>query len=162
MKKLLTWQSLIILAGTLFAWYNVVKNFIRFYNLEGTIFKIKDCAIPNPVTEACFYGAVGFLVALVWSYYIYQKPELTKKVQHYLWWFLSAGTIFAWYNVSKEFVAYYSAHSGVVLGCSATPITNPFLTPCFTGASIFLIAAILAGFIHSKNQKEKLNSPDIN
>lgn len=149
MKKFLIWQSLLILGGTIFSWYNVTKNFVHFYNLEGTIFKIKDCAIPNPVTEACFYGAVGFLIALVWSIIVYRKQEVAKKSQHYLWWFLSAGTIFAWYNVSKEFIAYYSTHSGTVLGCSATPITNPFLTPCFTGASIFLVSAILAGYIYS-------------
>lgn len=151
-KSLLIIQTVALLSGTVFAWYNVIKNFIRFYHFEGTIFKIQDCLIPNPVTEACFYGAIGFLVALIWSIIIF-RTETTKKIhrQHYLWWFLSAGAIFAWYNVTREFVAFYSIRSGPALGCSATPITNPFLTPCFTGASIFLVAAILAGVIYNRS-----------
>jgi hypothetical protein len=159
MKKLFTWQTILLLAGTLFAGYNVVKNFITFYGFEGTIFKIQDCVIPNPVTQACFYGAVGFLIALIWSISLLQKPTNTK--QHYLWWFLSAGTIFAWYNVTKEFILFYSTRSGPALGCSATPITNPFLTPCFTGATIFLITAILAGLIYSRMSKSSKDNENI-
>jgi hypothetical protein len=151
MKKYFIGQTILLLVGTLFAWFNVIKNFIRFYQLEGTIFKVTDCAIPNPVTEACFYGAFAFLVALIWSIVVLRRGlGQTAKLQHYLWLFLSAGTIFAWYNVAREFVAFYSVRSGPALGCSATPITNPFLTPCFTGASIFLLSAILSGVIYSK------------
>lgn len=158
-KKFLQAQILFLLSGTVFAWNSTIQNFIRFYGYEGTIFKIKDCFIPNPVTEPCFYGAVGFLVALIWAIYIYKNREQEKamKYQHYLWWFLAAGTIFAWYNVSKEFIAFYSTRTGPVLGCSATPITNPFLTPCFAGASIFLLSTIVAGIIYS-NQKNKPNA----
>lgn len=153
MKKLFILQIFLLLCGTIFAWFNVIKNFIHFYNLEGTIFKIHDCIIPNPVTEACFYGAIGFLIALIWSIYAYKTAVQPYKKQQYLWWFLSAGTIFAWFNVAREFVAFYSAPSGTALGCSANPITNPFSTPCFTGASIFLLSAILAGVIYSRLQK---------
>lgn len=153
-QRLFQIQTGLLAAGTIFAWYNTIKNFIRFYGYEGTLFKIQDCVIPNPVTEACFYGAVGFLIALIWSIYIYshQDKEVGWKSQHYLWWFTSAGAIFAWYNVAKEFVAYYSAGSGLAIGCSATPITNPFLTPCFTGATIFLLTAIISGIIYSKRK----------
>lgn len=152
LQRFLQLQTGLLAAGTAFAWYNTIKNFIRFYGFEGTIFKLQDCVIPNPVTEACFYGAVGFLVALIWSVYIYrqQAETVAHKWQHYLWWFTSAGAIFAWYNVAKEFVAYYQAGPGLAIGCSATPITNPFLTPCFTGAVIFLLTAILSGYIYSK------------
>lgn len=152
MKKLLIIQILLLAAGTIFAWYNVFLNFFRFYSAEGTLFKIADCIIPNPVTEPCFYGAIGFLVALVWAIVIYKNLKKTKT-QNYLWWFLGAGTIFAWYNVTKEFLKFYSPHAGEVLGCSASPITNPFLTPCFTGASIFLLATILAGYIYYQLRK---------
>ncbi len=155
MKKLLIAQSVVLFMGTLFAWFNVLKNFGRFYQFEGTIFKIKDCIIPNPVTEACFYGAIGFLVALTWSIIIYRSQNRINK-QWYLFLFLVAGTLFAWFNVAKEFVAYYSVHAGPVLGCSATPITNPFLTPCFTGASLFLVAMVLAGTIYARGVKPKL------
>ncbi len=153
MKKYFQLQSTILAVGVLFAGYNVTKNFMRFYHFEGTLFKVKDCVIPNPVTQACFYGAIGFIVALVWSIIILRKylNNNLGKTQHYLWWFLSAGTIFAIFNVTREFVAFYG--TGKAVGCSATPITNPFLTPCFGGMTIFLIAAILAGFIYSKYNK---------
>ncbi len=157
-QRFLQAQILFLLSGAIFAWNSTIQNFIRFYGYEGTIFKIKDCFIPNPVTEPCFYGALGFLIALLWSIYIYRNRNKAKttKYQHYLWWFLAAGTIFAWYNVAKEFIAFYGAGNGPVLGCSATPITNPFLTPCFAGASIFLLGTIVAGIIYSQ-QKNKLN-----
>lgn len=153
-QRLFQTQTTLLAAGTIFAWYNTIKNFIRFYGYEGTLFKLQDCVIPNPVTEACFYGAVGFLIALIWSIYIYRhrNDQGGWKSQHYLWWFTSAGAIFAWHNVAKEFVAYYSAGSGLAIGCSATPITNPFLTPCFTGATIFLVTAIISGIIYSRGK----------
>lgn len=156
MKKLFGVQIFLLLAGAIFAWYNTILNFIKFYNLEGTIFKVQDCAIPNPVTQACFYGAVGFLFAVIWAISIYRR--VTIKKQQYLFWFLGAGTIFAWFNVTKEFVAFYGAKSGPALGCSNTIITNPYLTPCFTGASIFLLACILAGIIYSKLIKSNQNN----
>lgn len=159
MKKYFQIQILILLVGTLFAGYNVIKNSIRFYNYEGTLFKINDCVIPNPVTEACFYGAIAFLVALIWSIVIFRKysnGKLFNKVQHYLWWFLSFGTIFALFNVTKEFAAFY-LNDGPTLGCSSTVIVNPFLTPCFGGMVIFLIAALLAGNIHFKLTKTTTN-----
>lgn len=163
LKKFLTIQTLLLAAGTVFAWYNVIKNFTKFYGYEGTIFKIQDCVIPNPVTEACFYGAIGFLVALIWSLLIYKSQDQIKQIkwQHYLWWFTSAGTIFAWFNVAREFVAYYSVRSGPVLGCSGTPITNPFLTPCFTGATIFLVTAIVSGIIYSRASKPQAQDSSI-
>ena len=159
LKKFFGIQTALLVAGMVFAWFNVIKNFMKFYGYEGTIFKLQDCVIPNPVTEPCFYGAVGFLVAVIWSIYIFKNLGEQKiiKWQHYLWWFLSAGTIFAWYNVAREFVAFYSAGPGMALGCSSTPITNPFLTPCFTGATIFLITAILSGIIYSKLTKPKID-----
>lgn len=155
MKKLLITQSIILFSGTLFAWYNVIRNFVRFYHVEGTIFKIHNCLIPNPVTEACFYGAVAFLVALIWSLVIAQKAkDKIVRQQRCLWWFLVFGTIFAWFNVAREFIAFYSVSSGPVLGCSATPIVNPFYTPCFTGATIFLLVAFLAGSIYVSLHKD--------
>lgn len=150
-KQLLLTQSLLLLTGVLFSGFNLIKNFILFYQVEGTIFKIYDCSIPNPVTEACFYGSLAFLGAFIWSVFIYKKG--TTKAQNYLWWFLGAGTIFAWYNVTKEFLAFYGPHVGQILACGGRPIVNPFLTPCFTGASIFLFATILAGIILSISKR---------
>ncbi len=151
MRKLQYSLTALLLAGAIFAGYNVTKNFIRFYHFEGTLFKFKNCVVPNPATEACFYGAIAFIVALAWSIMILRsQADHIRKLQHYLWWFLGAGTIFAWYNVSKEFIQFYITRPGAALGCSATPITNPFLTPCFAGACIFFLSTILAGLIYSK------------
>jgi hypothetical protein len=69
-NKLLKILTLVLLGGTIFAWYTVAQDFIRFKNIQGTIFKVSDCLIPNPVTTACFYGAFGFLAAVIWSYKI--------------------------------------------------------------------------------------------
>lgn len=155
MKKLLITQSIILLSGTAFAWYNVVRNFVRFYHTEGTLFKIHNCLIPNPVTEACFYGAVAFLIAFIWSAYILYAEHRVRH-QRYLWWLLGAGALFAWFTVTKEFITFYSARTGPALGCSAIPITNPFFTPCFTGALLFLIATVLAGLIYFRINVKKV------
>lgn len=60
-------QSIILLTGTLWAWGNTLRDLVRFYGFEGTLFKVADCVIPNPFTQPCLYGAIGFLVAFVWS-----------------------------------------------------------------------------------------------
>lgn len=155
MSKKLAWvQVIVLLGGTLFAWYTTVENFIRFYRFEGTLFKIQNCVIPNPVTEPCFYGAIGFLVAFLWMVYLLRKSAMHHL--RYLFWFLAAGTAFAWVNVVREFVAFYTAKGTPVLGCSATPITNPFLTPCFTGASIFLLSLLLAAMQYNRVVKHRI------
>lgn len=60
---------------------------------------------------------------------------------------LYAGTVFAWANVAREFATYYTSAPGTALGCSGSAITNPFLTPCFVGATLFLLSAAIASFI---------------
>lgn len=155
MSKKLAWvQVFVLLLGTVFAWYTTVKNFIRFYHFEGTIFKIHNCVIPNPVTEPCFYGALAFLGALVWALYNIRR-NIVRQVQ-YMFWFLAAGTIFAWVNVAREFVAFYTAQGKPVVGCSATPIVNPFSTPCFIGASIFVLALLVTGVYYSRISRGRL------
>lgn len=151
MKKWLWAQTIILLGGTVFAWFNVIRDFNRFYKFEGTIFKIQDCVIPSPFTQACFYGAIAFLVALSLSVYILRALEAGKQ-QRYLSWLLAGGTVFAWFNVSKELIAFYGSKTGQAVGCSAVPITNPFLTSCFFGASLFLAAAIVAFVIRQKQK----------
>lgn len=61
---------------------------------------------------------------------------------------LLAGTLFAWTNFGIELNKWLQDRSSTV-GC--TPgITNPFLTPCFYGAVIFLTAFIVSIFILKK------------
>jgi hypothetical protein len=57
---------------------------------------------------------------------------------------LAAGTIFAWGNFIREFVA-WRRKTTCADGCA--PGVNPFLTPCFYGAIFFTIALVLHYFI---------------
>ena len=144
--------------GVLFSWYTAVNDFIRFYNTEGTIFKIKDCFFPNPVTTACFYGAIAFLVAFIWSVYILKNKDAVKKEFHQtrLSWLLAAGTIFAWANFANVLYKFYGTGSNI--GCSGVPISSPFLTPCFYGSVIFLVSLIIALIIVKKDSAPKETS----
>ena len=140
-------QSTTLLAGTLWAWGNTIRDLIRFYIFEGTLLKITNCVIPNPFTQPCLYGALGFLAAFVWSLIILRRN--TGRGQVPLTFFLYGGTIFAWANVAREFATFYASAPGTAVGCSGTAITNPFLTPCFVGATLFLLSAAIASFIPS-------------
>lgn len=140
----------LISAGVLWAWFNVVKNFIRFYKFEGTIFKIHNCVIPNPVTEPCFYGALGFAAAWIIAYTLVRS--YVARVQYRLWWFAFACTVFAWTVVTKEMVSYFGKPLGAAVGCSAIPIYNPFMTPCFIGATLFLMSVFVSGYIYFHNK----------
>ncbi len=138
-------QAAILFGGTVFAWLTLYTDFSRFYETEGTLFKIADCVYPNPVTTACFYGAFAFLAAFVWSLYILrQEKEKQTKHQTYLMWLLLAGALFAWSNFGIQLFDFYENVSGSQVSCSGVPTSNPFLTPCFYGSVIFLIAFALS------------------
>ncbi len=157
MKRLYISQTLILAVGVLFSWYTAINDFVRFYNTEGTIFKIKDCFFPNPVTTACFYGAIAFLVAFVWSVYILKNNDLAKKEFHQtrFSWLLAAGTIFAWANFTNVLYKFYGTGSNI--GCSGVPISSPFLTPCFYGSIIFLLSFVFALIILKKDNASLQN-----
>lgn len=72
-KILLITQLIIAIFGTIFAFTSVYFDFQRFYLIEGSYSKIKDCVIPNPVMTPCFWGAFGFLAAAIWAFVIYKK-----------------------------------------------------------------------------------------
>jgi len=63
---------------------------------------------------------------------------------------LLAGTIFAWFNFTKEWIA-YSQSSSCTIGCTSG--INPFLTPCFGGAIFFTIALVLHVILMRKTGK---------
>jgi len=147
MKKIYTAQSLLLLIGTLFAWFTVYTDFSRFYNLYGDITRIRGCVIPNPVTTPCFYGAFAFLGGLIWSLYILktskQKKVANQKRLHIL---LIASTIFAWSNLSLEI------YTSPQISCSGVPSTSIFTTPCFIGSMLFLGSLIISSVIKKKNK----------
>jgi hypothetical protein len=138
--------SSILLIGTLFAYSAVVLEFIDFYVNEGTLLKVENCIVPNPITTACFYGAFGFLVALIWNIRIVKITEIQNRIksQLYITLFLLGGSIFAWYNNFSTLYNYFIVKPDSLIGCSGQIVSNPFTTPCFIGATIFTIALIVS------------------
>ena len=160
-KKLYITQVLVLLGGVLFSWYTVYADFTRFYNTEGTLFKIKDCVYPNPVITPCFYGAIVFLIAFVWAIYMYREKLFPSRVhkQQRLWLILLAGTAFGWINFGFSLFKFYAAPVPEQVTCSGVPTDNPFLTPCFWGSVIYLIAFLLSWVIMKKNKGGEATKP---
>lgn len=153
-RKLYLGQVIVLLGGVFFSWYTVYTDFLRFYNSEGTIFKIKDCVYPNPVTTPCFYGAIVFLIALVWAVYVARDAVISSqaKKQQKLWLILLAGTAFGWVNFGFSLFKFYTSATGDKVTCSGVPTDNPFFTPCFIGSAIFLIAFLLSWYVMKKSR----------
>lgn len=125
---------LTLIFGVGFSWFTVINDFIRFQTIYGTIFKIANCSVPNPVTTPCFYGAIAFFISLI---------LLLKKKYQYLKYLLIGGTIFAWSNFIYEAYKFYLPSNTAKLGCSGILVENIFTTPCFYGAVIYLTALII-------------------
>ena len=154
MDKLYKLQPLVLLGGTIFAWFSVYTDFARFYKFYGTLTRIQNCVIPNPVTTPCFYGAFAFLIAFLWSLYILkQKVENRISQQKKLNILLIASTIFAWSNFFLGIYQYYAAKNGPKVSCSGIPTDNAILTPCFFGSIIFLLALIVSITIIRSNKR---------
>lgn len=145
MKKIYQFQSLVLLIGTIFAWFTVYTDFSRFYKFYGSLTRIQNCVIPNPVTTPCFYGAFVFLAGFIWSLLILKRKTEDQLIQQKkLNLLLVAGTIFAWGNFAYEIIKYYLVKSGPKVSCSGIPTDNIFLTSCFYGSVIFLSSLILS------------------
>ncbi len=134
-------QMAALLSGSVLAWLTTIKEFVRFYQIEGTIFKIKDCAIPNPITTPCFWGATAFLVALIWAVYIY-KQKKGRGHQRKLMLFLAASTVFGWANVAYDYYKYFGAKMEPIQTCSGL-VKSPLYTACFWGSVLYLLALLL-------------------
>jgi hypothetical protein len=150
-KKLLLGQTVILLAGTLFAWSKLLDQISTFQFRYGTLFRFEDCAIPNPFTTPCLYGSIAFLVALFWSYYLYLKPN--ARQEKYLRNFLIFSVAFAGSVITYEFIEYYKVFDtgGIIKSCS--PGTYPLKTPCFYGLVSFSLACFLSCLIVIRNEK---------
>ncbi len=131
-NKLQNLLTIILAGGTIFAWYTVFSDFYRFQRIYGTIFRIENCSIPNPLTTPCFYGAIAFVIALILS---------IKKMEKPLYFLIIGGTIFAWSNFGYEVYKFY-ATTGIKTSCAGIITDNVFTTPCFYGAFIYLLALI--------------------
>ncbi|MFH1426036.1 MAG: hypothetical protein ABIG66_01235 [Candidatus Kerfeldbacteria bacterium] len=155
LKVLYPLQTLVLLGGTIFAWYTVYGDFARHYQYEGSFFKFTDCIVPNPLATPCFYGAIAFLIALVWSIIILRKKLDQKMLQHKrLFWLLLAGTLFAWGNFGWGFYKFWQNDMAPTAGCSGVVVDNPFSTPCFYGA-LFYLSALIVSIIIKMIAKKK-------
>jgi len=140
-EKLLT---IILAGGSIFAWFTIINDFIRFNSLYGTIFKIYDCTIPNPVMTPCFYGGFGFLLALYWS---------VKKKMTQLYYLIIGCVIFACSNFGYEVYKFYFFPAKIKVSCSGIPTNSVFTTPCFYGAMIFLLSLVTIIFYRREFKK---------
>lgn len=123
--------KIILVGGTVFAWFTIFQDFLRFQSIYGTIFRIKDCSIPNPVLTPCFYGGFGFILATILAF---------KSSFKWLEYLLIGCVIFAFGNLSYEIYKFYFEVNKVKLSCSGVETENIFTTPCFFGAMIFGLA----------------------
>ena len=154
MKKLSNLQFYTLLAGTIFAFATVVIDFVRFYGYEGTLLKLSDCVVPNPVLTPCFYGAFAFLLALFWANQVRNMSgEKQVKKQKNLFHLLIAGNIFAWSNFLYIVYKFFKAKGQAFVGCSGVITENPLTTPCFLG-SLFFLLALLVGYNYYLSLKD--------
>ncbi|MBN2585478.1 hypothetical protein JXA59_02415 [Patescibacteria group bacterium] len=131
-------QLLVLLGGVMFAW-NVVSDDIA----RGL----------NPLKVMCFYGAVGLTVAALSALYILFTPDKIDRLwQRFITWLLGAGTLFALGNWG--YIAYKLFRGEQCVSACPADITNPFLTPCFYGACIYLVAFLIALFLHYRGQRK--------
>lgn len=145
MKKLLILQSFLLLFGTLFSWYTVANDYSRFLSENGT----------NPLLTPCFYGAIGFLAAYIYSLFIYfSNTDKIKRHQKILVIFLIAGTIFGWSNFVLELCRFYIFKNPT--SCSGVSTSSPFLTACFYGSVIYLLSLIfsISAFVKVKKSMD--------
>lgn len=153
-KKTALWvQSLVLLGGTVFAWSQLVPQFIDFYALYGDPFRFQDCAIPNPLATACLYGSLAFIVAFIWSLRILQRGNKTS--QKYLKNFLIFCVLFAASVFLFEVADYYKLIPSGTPSVSCSPGVQPLATPCFYGMLFFIAALTSASGIHRKNMSQK-------
>jgi len=74
MKKIIQAQFIVLLMGTLFAWYNFFRELINWLNDRTCI---TGCALNmvNPFLSPCFYGAIFFTIAFILSAIILKKKH---------------------------------------------------------------------------------------
>lgn len=142
-RKLLIAQSVILLGGAMIAWSALIPMMTNFYALYGTFWHFNDCIIPNPLTTACLYGSLAFLVALYWSLIVFQTP--TPRSERYLRNFLLFCVIFGGSVLTLEAAQYYK-FIATPISVSCNPGASPFGTPCFYGTIAYILAFITSIF----------------
>lgn len=160
-KNLFFLQAIILIGGSVFAWVTVFGDFIRFFSSDNKLLMPLYGNNPNPLTTPCFYGAIMFLIALIWSMLILFAANTSKNIQSqkHLMWLLVSGTIFAWGNFAYQMYKYYTPHIGPYIGCSGIPLKHPIYTPCFIGATFYLMAFIISLLLLKVMKRDEIKTP---
>lgn len=146
-KWLLKLQVAVLALGTVFSWVTLFIDYRRFFAAGGRVFELSGCAVANPLLTPCFYGALAFLAAFLWSVAVLRSvPEVMTQHQRGLNWLLTAGTIFAWGNLGYEVYRYSQPQPTVpAFSCPKDEaLVHPLMTPCFYGAMIYLAALVVS------------------
>jgi hypothetical protein len=146
-RTLLKWQVAVLAVGTAFSWTALLLNYRAFFASGGKVVELSGCAVTNPVMTPCFWGALAFFIAFLWSITVLRSaPEVAPQRERGLRWLLVAGTLFAWGNLGYETYRFLQPHPAPsAFSCPTGEITpNPLTTSCFYGALIFLAALIIA------------------
>lgn len=149
-RTLLQLQVIVLGIGTAFSWITLIFDYRNFFAAGGTVLKFSGCAVSNPLATPCFYGALAFLIALLWALFILRtQPATVMRRLRHLRVLLIAGTLFAWGNFAYVVYRYLTARPAMPFSCPpGGGAEYPFTAPCFYGALIFtaaLIFSILAG-----------------
>ncbi len=148
--RLLWVQAALLALGTFFSWTVLLFDYRRFFASGGHVLQFSGCAVANPLATPCFYGALAFLAAFVWSVVVLGSAAVrVAKRQGYLQWLLMAGTLFAWGNLAYVVYRFVQPQPAApAFSCppaeAAEPAIHPLAAPCFYGALIFLAALIVS------------------
>jgi hypothetical protein len=137
-----------LLLGVIVSWMTTLSSFIEFYRNEGTVFKIKDCIIANPITTPCFWGSLAFLGALVLAYNHLRKEDL--KFERNFFYFMIFCILFAWSSFTVELTGVKQAPGAFFTVCK--PAANPFLSACFFGSILFTLSFMTSWILFRKTK----------
>jgi len=149
-NSLLKTQSAVLAAGTAFSWYTLVDDYRLYFAAGGEWFQWSGCSVTNPMQTACFYGAIAFLIALVWSLGVLAgTPNRVMGRQRGLNWLLAAATVFAWSSFAWEMFAAANHQPAPKFSCPPLPQAPvQYLDqPCFYGALMFLAALMISQLV---------------
>jgi len=74
MKKIILAQFIVLLGGTLFAWFNFATELID-WTAKRVCTTGCTAGLVNPFMAPCFYGAIFFTIAFVLSAIILKKSQ---------------------------------------------------------------------------------------
>lgn len=149
---------LLLISGTLFAWTNVLIEFRRFYELNNSYFKLRDCISTNPILTPCFWGSISFVFSTFWSMHILRLEKPENKLKHIknLFLLLVGSVIFAWSVFLYEVYQFINSDTGFIQTCSGT-VDSPLKSSCLYGAIIFTLSLLVA-YKFKKLLGEKINN----